>query len=106
MRFTTLGKLLQDPDLFDWAEMLYLPSTSWDLDTEALIASTDDLPPDHPIPAEARQAGMREIVPVATVQDIIENLHLQVAGCSQYQRLAAFRFYIEHDAFASIDMLE
>ncbi len=103
----TLGQLLDDPDAYDWRATIFAPSLpvaqlSWE--TEVLVIPFEELPPDDP--PEAVERGVTEFATMHQLQEIISALKLHgVPAATTDQRLAALRYYREHDAFISREQL-
>jgi hypothetical protein len=97
-----LRDVLQDPESFDWSLMLYLEPSPWTLSSTAMALSTDDLAPDEKMSPEAAAAGLREVMTVATVQDMVEHLRGQGIEATIEQRFEAFLNYVDNDAFIDV----
>lgn len=88
---------------------LYLPSeVMWELTSEAAILESEEVTPDEEddpdagIPQFAKANGLKQVLPVSVIQDIVENIKYQVPGAQLDQVFKAFLFYFEHDAFMEL----
>jgi hypothetical protein len=84
---------------------LYLPSEGvWTLDSNSAVLESDEVPPeleDEPdagVPDFAKRNGLRQVLPVTTVQDIIANARTQRPNATLEEILEAFEFYHDNDA--------
>ncbi|HWU54675.1 MAG TPA: hypothetical protein VN175_04175 [Rhizomicrobium sp.] len=89
---------------------IYLPShKNWSLDSECAVLASDEVPPeleDEPdagIPQFAKQRDLIQVMPVASLQDVVSNAHQQKPLATPDELFAAFKFYCEHDAFIVFD---
>jgi hypothetical protein len=85
---------------------VYLPShRNWSLDSESATLESDEVPPeleDEPyagVPEVAKQHSLMQVVPVATLQDIVSNALQQKPDATPQELFAAFNFYYNNDAF-------
>ena len=103
---TTLRQILQEMDQKPSTAWLYLPvSQEWDLDSQCAILESEEVPPDLEddpeagIPVFAKKNGLKQVLPVATVQDIVSNARAQRPRLDIGDLLTAFLFYYKNDAF-------
>ncbi|GGL28469.1 MULTISPECIES: DUF7716 domain-containing protein [Caulobacter] len=85
---------------------VYLPSTkNWNLESKSAALESEEVPPeleDEPdagVPQFAKDEGLMQVMPVATLQDIVSNAREQKRSASLMDLFAAFEFYYERDAF-------
>ena len=81
---------------------LYLPSGPWNLETEGIIADDEGDPsPDweDDVPVKAREDGWSGTVEDQDIGSIIDNLKYEYPNPTAQQRLEAFAYYVENDAF-------
>lgn len=105
---TTLREVLTAAAGLDEAAWVYLPAGAWTLETPAAVLRSEEVPPeleDEPdagVPAFARERNLRQVLPVATVQEIVANFREQQRDATAEQLLKGFLFYWEHDAFIEL----
>ena len=95
----TIQDVLQHISNFEgW---LYLPDKPWDLSTKGVFVVFDkDAKPDHdPIPDVAKNNNWKETLDVASIEDIISNVGMQLSNPSIDDLFRAFQFYFDHDAY-------
>jgi hypothetical protein len=85
---------------------VYLPQArNWNLNSESAILESEEVPPeleDEPdagVPQFAKDHGLMQVVPVATLQDIVSNARAQRPLANSADLFRAFEFYYERDAF-------
>lgn len=90
-------------------EWLYLPfDREWSLASEATTLESEEVPPeleDEPdagVPIIAKRNNLMQVMPVATLQDIIVNAKMYKPEISNQQLFEAFLFYYNNDAFKKI----
>lgn len=103
---TTLSKVLTEACELPWDHFLYLPKDEypWTLNSMCAVLNDDDLEDGDEDPPAAREMGLRYVLSMSTVCDIVKNLTLQV-GSSPVPldiSLKAFHFYFENDAFIQL----
>lgn len=88
---------------------VYLPSDrKWSLDSESATLESEEVPPelaDEPdagVPQLAKRHGLMQVVPVATLQDIVSNALQQKSNATPNEIFAAFDYYYKNDAFIEI----
>jgi hypothetical protein len=67
-----------------------------------MVRSEDDLGPDDDVHPDATAKGFVEILDLAAVQDVVENLKTQGADSGTEQRHKAFLHYLKHDSFLEL----
>jgi hypothetical protein len=87
-------------------EWVYLSSTGpWNLRSESTTLESDEVPPeleDEPdagTPQFAVDHGLKQVVPVATLQDIVSNALEQNPDATMDDLFNAFEHYYRKDAF-------
>ena len=106
---TTLREILSGCDALDPKAWVYLPAGEWSLNTSAAVLRSEEVPPgleNEPhagVPQFAKEHGLRQVLPVTTVQDIVDNAHAQKRDISVNELLKAFDYYYKHDAFIRLE---
>jgi hypothetical protein len=102
---STLREVLTHCDI-PWDAWLFLPeSIPWVLDSEALIARMDEVPPEGAYspkagyPERALAKGLLAALDTSTVQDIVANARQQRPDADEQDLLRAFLYYYGNDAF-------
>jgi hypothetical protein len=102
----TFEEALKNIDDFSIRAWLYLPrDEEWSLSTKAAILESDEVSeededlPDAGVPEFAKLNGLKQALPVATVQDIVANLKRFHPSPTSSEMFAAFNFYWANDAF-------
>lgn len=90
-------------------EWVYLPSAGpWNLQSASATLESDEVPPeleDEPdagVPQFAMDHGLKQVVPVTTLQDIVSNALEQDPDATMDDLFAAFDYYYRKDAFIEI----
>lgn len=90
----------------DW---VYLPiAGGWNLASASVTLESDEVPPeleDEPnagVPQFAKDHGLKQAVPVTTLQDIVLNAFEQKPDATMSDLFAAFDHYYRNDAFIEI----
>jgi hypothetical protein len=98
-RLVTIEQILLNPE--QHSGWLYLPETTWDLDTQGVFAEDDkDADPDaDPRPGIAKSEGWKEILDGASIEDVVANAKAQIVNPNIEQLFEAFLYYFENDAF-------
>lgn len=98
-RLVTIRQVLQNPE--QHSGWLYLPETTWSLDTQGAFGEDDkDADPDaDPRPEIARTNDWQEVLDVASIEDIVSNAAAQIDNPTIEQLFDAFLYYFENDAF-------
>ena len=85
---------------------VYLPEDrNWSLDSACATLESEEVPPeleDEPdagVPEFAKANGLIQVLPVSSVQDIVENARAQKPSASVDDFFLAFMFYFHNDAF-------
>jgi len=101
--FQSILETIMDRSTSAW---VYLPSgESWSLESKSAVLESEEVPaefddePDAGIPQFAKDQGFMQVMPVATLQDIVANAREQRRFATADDLFAAFKFYYEHDAF-------
>lgn len=102
----TLGEVLNDIDAHPANAWLYLPrAPEWSPTTEAAVLVSEEVPPeeeDEPeagVPEYAKLNGLRQVLPVTVVQDVLAHLASSKVDPTPVERVSALKFYFDHDAF-------
>jgi hypothetical protein len=86
------------------AALFLADDAAWALDTPGAILAVDPYDDgEYDLPF-ARQHGLRHVLSVAQLQDIVANAREQIAEPTPGQLLAAFLFYFDRDAFIDFGM--
>jgi hypothetical protein len=87
----------------DW---VYLPVVGeWSLGSESVTLESEEVPPeleDEPdagVPQFAIDHGLKQVLPVTTLQDIVSNALKQKPDATVDNLFLAFEFYYRNDAF-------
>jgi hypothetical protein len=87
-------------------EWVYLPKAeTWSLNSKCVTLDSDEVPPeleDEPdagIPHFALKNGLKQVLPVDTMQDIVANALEQRPNATPAEIFEAFEFYYARDAF-------
>jgi hypothetical protein len=85
---------------------VYLPNVkNWSLESESVALESEEVPPeleDEPdagVPQFAKDHDLMQVMPVATLQDIVSNAREQRPSASPKDLFEAFKFYYDRDAF-------
>lgn len=85
---------------------LYLPAAGpWSYDSPAAVLESEEVPPeleDEPdagIPQYAKDQGLKQVLPITVVQDVVSNVLAQRPAATPDDLFRAFIHYFEHDAF-------
>jgi len=85
---------------------VYLPrDKNWNLDSECAVLESEEVPPeleDEPdagVPEFAKANGLIQVLPVGSIQEIVENAKAQNPDASIDDLFKAFIFYFRNDAF-------
>lgn len=103
----SLQAILDHPEDLTWSDWVYLPANEeWTLESKGLVLDADDLEPDEDIPAPAKDVGLKEALLVQDVQAIVSNLQQQLSARgiepSLTDKLQAFKYYYDNDAFITL----
>jgi hypothetical protein len=106
LELVRLGEILVAIENADERAWLYLPrDTEWSSDTggallqsEEVAAEEEDLP-DAGVPKVALDAGLVQVLPLTTVQDVVANARAARPSVEVTELIAALKFYYERDAF-------
>jgi hypothetical protein len=98
---TTFEKVLTDPDAFPIEHTLYLKEgDGWRLDQSALVIDPDEgEDKESTVGALVALDQWQYILEMAAIRSIVDNLMSQKPSSNVQDRLAAFVYYFEHDAF-------
>lgn len=87
-------------------EWVYLPDNKdWSLESKSTTLESEEVPPeleDEPdagVPQFAKDHNLMQVMPVATLQDIVYNARQQRPNASLEDLFLAFKFYYDRDAF-------
>lgn len=98
---TTLGEVLRRPEDCGYECALYLSfGEAWGLDSKGgvlPVGETDE------VPEAAGALGLEYVLGIDAVRQIISNAAQQRPELTDEQRLAAFLFYYDNDAFIDFD---
>jgi hypothetical protein len=90
-------------------EWVYLPiEGKWTLESDTATLESDEVPPemedapDAGVPQFAKMHSLRQVVPVTTLQDVVENLRQQKPSATVDDMFAAFEYYYDYDAFVDL----
>lgn len=104
----TLEDVLAQIENFSAKAWLYLAEEhGWKTSSIATVLESEEVSPeeeDHPdagIPLIAKTNGMKQILPVTVVQDVMANLKFSRPNATADDWVEAARFYYENDAFIS-----
>jgi hypothetical protein len=101
---TALGKVLSNIDSFSWDHALYISQTDggWleNLPCMVLDPEETDDPDDDPV--EAKNNGLKYLLMISTVQDVVENAKAQQANIGTPQLIKALRYFYQNDAFLKL----
>lgn len=104
--FETIIKTISSRSYREW---VYLPrNEQWSLHSRCATLEMDEVPPeleDEPdagIPQFAKLHNLREVVPVETLQEIVDNLRQQNPSATIDEIFTAFEFYYDRDAFIDL----
>jgi hypothetical protein len=85
---------------------VYLPSNStWSLQSKSATLVSDEVPqefedePDAGVPQFAKRNHLMQVIPVATLQDIVSNALQQKPNATSEELFDAFNFFYKNDAF-------
>lgn len=101
----TLGDILNDPQVYLAGWVFLGRGVDWDSDSEALVLELEEVSPENELDDDAgipQFALDRQLAPklaIADVQDIVLNARQQRPNATRAELLAAFKFYMAHDAF-------
>lgn len=96
----TLRDIIAGIEAERWSDALYIRQRPpWTVDTLGAVLNPDDSEEDEEVPAFARQHELSYVVPIATVQDIVQNARLQLFVPDITDLIEALNYYYEHDAF-------
>jgi len=103
--------LIIDLNKYSEHDWIFLPEDEdWNLESRCLVLEIEEVPqelegdPKAGIPAIAIQLNMIDVMPIATFQEIVENIIEQNFKAKEDDILLAFKYYHEYDCF--IDLLE
>ena len=104
-RLLTLKQILSNPETFSWDFALYMNgSPNWSEDAVCAVLDPDDSEDPGKIPPMfAKEHGLRYILDMASVQDIVSNAGQQIVNPSMQTLVKAFNYYVEFDAFEELD---
>jgi hypothetical protein len=106
----TLEEMFSRVDELSATAWLYLPQgEAWTLSSRAAVLESEEVSedeeddPDAGVPEFAKLNGLKKVLPVTVVQDILSNLRLSRPAALPSEMLSAFMFYYDNDAFEVID---
>ncbi len=89
---------------------VYLPwDGNWGLDSRCTVLESEEVAPDDEddpeagIPEMARRNGLRQTIPVVTLQDVVSNALAQKPEATLEELFRAFIFYYARDAFIDFE---
>jgi hypothetical protein len=93
---SSLADVLSEAASLPWDHALYLPTEGeWSLQSCALVSPLDD----DDSSTSTADLGLKYVLTMSSVQDIVANARLQKDVCSLDDLFAAFLYYWHHDAF-------
>jgi hypothetical protein len=93
----TLGAVLQGAPEHSWRSSLYLETeVEWRPQTRAQVVQTDRFTLE---PIESVEPGLRRVLSMQDVQQVVTNARAQVATPTIEQLVEALRYYALKDAF-------
>ncbi|MFK3940342.1 hypothetical protein ACI2KC_01480 [Pseudomonas monteilii] len=101
MKTYRIREVLENPDKVP-ETWFFLPNSSWTLDTQGVFSldsrdfepgSTDYLPP------QVASEGWIETLETSMIQDVIEYTSQQLPDATIDDHFAAFKYFVENDAF-------
>jgi len=100
----TLADILESASELPWNEALYLPvGGAWSLDSPTIVWDPDDVADDEQeILDFAAQHGMKYVLGISTVQEIVANAQQQKPNCSLNDKFEALLYYVQNDAFLQL----
>lgn len=96
----TLRDIIAGIEAERWSDALYIRQRPpWTVDTLGAVLNPDDSEEDEEAPAFARQHELSYALPIATVQDIVQNARSQLSAPNITDLIEAINYYYGHDAF-------
>lgn len=104
-KLKTLAEVLFHPNALRWSDALYAdPDCLVDPRSFCLVLDPDGVDTDEEDePAEAKKRGFSYILSIQDIQSIYANLEAHVAIVQAEQMIAAFLYYVEQDAFTTVN---
>ena len=104
-RITTLRYVLSSAEELPWDHALYLPENQPpSLETPAIVWDVNDVERDDvDEPEFAIENGMKYVLGINDIQDIVSNCGQQVESPSIELLFEAFLHYLKHDGFIVLD---
>jgi hypothetical protein len=101
---TTFEEVLTNPDAFPIQHALYLKEgEGWQLQQAALIIDPDEGEDNESIVGDlVAREQWQYILEISAIRGIADNLSSQKPNSSVHDRLEAFVYYFEHDAFLEV----
>ncbi len=95
-----LGEVLEAVEGLDPTSCLYLSfEAEWRLDSDCLVLPESDV---DGVPSLAARHGLNYVTGMDAIQDAIANACQQLQVLSAQQRLEAFLYYYDNDAFMTL----
>src|SRR5262245_10408366 len=99
MEMIRLEDVLARVDGFRWDYALHLPNGEWSLETRGAVLDPTDAESADDVPPFALENGLRSVLGMQAVQDVVANARAQKHSATALDLLQALRFYFERDAF-------
>jgi hypothetical protein len=96
---TTLGRVLSNAARHSWEHALYLRPGERFWDSPAAVLDPEEDLEGNAAPPFSRKHGLRPVLGMQDVQQIVENAKQQKPALSDPELLRAFQHYLDHDAF-------
>lgn len=98
-----LGWVLKNIDQMTWSDDLYLPPRPWTMDVPCAVLDSEY--EEDEVPEKAARSGLAYVLTIQDTRGIVGNLTQRVPQPTDSQFLAAFEYYVDHDAFIDDDAL-
>lgn len=100
---STLEELLATVESLPWNHSLYLSAddTTWSLGSRALVWDQDDVDDGEATPAVPASLGLKSVLSISTVQDIVSN-RKQQGDWALEDLYVAVLYYYRNDAFIRV----
>ncbi|MCW2256720.1 hypothetical protein M2263_002811 [Providencia alcalifaciens] len=106
MNKKTLKDVLLAAPSISWDLALYLPknTSSWSLDTIAMIEDPDNVDSDDPDadPEVIKEANYRYVLSIQTLQSIVSNARLQKMSVTEKELFQCFIYFFSNDAYLTL----
>jgi hypothetical protein len=102
----TLEEMFNRAGEFSATAWLYLPrGETWTLSSRSAVLESEEVPEDEEdeadagVPEFAKLNGLKQVLPVTVVQDILSNLRSSRPMAGPSEMFTALMFYYDNDAF-------